>query len=257
MNKLLITTSAILAFVIIALVYRQAYGFRSETELTSRSGASLKNDRSKRSAVTRQESRQVGSLPGHGAKSEAREVKTEVAEEMKSYRIGAYARTHARLASILSQSGLTEKEIDQAVGFYMEMAFANTKEEREAIVEKMKSLLGVEVYEGMEKAEEHQRNSMRDDQLLKELQASMPTLDSSDIRAAKDGFAKLPSYHTLFMQELKFQPMNINAEAKMRVAAERAFDEAFAQSRLSAPVYQKLKQAYVSAAVGPLAGLRQ
>ncbi|MBI3884452.1 MAG: hypothetical protein HY302_01795 [Opitutae bacterium] len=201
-------------------------------------------------------------LPAPTAQEQKRNVQANTAQEQKRiawqksleegvklFRQGAFARTYARLEPVLRQSGLSASEIDSSVALYVDIIFARTREEHNTMVEKMKAQVGEEVYDGIEKTEEDHRNRIRDEQLLAGLKAGLPSLPQEDISAAMAGFASLPNFNTLYMQEVRFQPSTVDLAANMRAVAEAAFDKAFANSPISASAREQLKKTYVTIAL--------
>lgn len=184
------------------------------------------------------------------AQEQKRNARQKALEEgVKLFKQGAFARTYARLEPVLSQSGLSASEIDSSIALYVDIIFAQTREERNTMIEKMKAQVGEEVYDGIEKTEEDHRNSIRDEQLLAGLKTGLPSLPKEDISAAIAGFSSLPNFNTLFMQEVKFQPSTVDVAANMKAVAETAFDKAFASSPISASAREQLKKTYVTIAI--------
>jgi hypothetical protein len=168
---------------------------------------------------------------------------------LKLFRQGAHARTYARLEPVLSQSGLTALDIDLSVSLYMDVIFARSRQEHDDAVAKMRSQVGDEVYEGIENAERSNSDRARDEQLLVGLKSRVPSVPEADVSTAIAHFSRLPNFNTLFMQEVKFQPANVDIASRMRSVAEVAFDKAFADSALSPDVKEQLKKSYVDIAV--------
>lgn len=168
---------------------------------------------------------------------------------MKLYKQGAFARTYARLEPVLSQSGLSEGEIVSVTSLYIDITFAQTREDRDKMIEKMKAQFGGEVYDGIEKSEEIHRNRIRDEQLLASLRNGIPSLSKDDTSAAMAGFVSLPNFNTLYLQAVKFQPPTVDKAANMKAVAETAFEKAFANSPISASAREQLKKTYVTIAL--------
>lgn len=170
-------------------------------------------------------------------------------EGVKLYKQGAFARTYARLEPVLSQSGLSEGEIVSVTSLYIDITFAQTREDRDKMIEKMKAQFGGEVYDGIEKSEEIHRNRIRDEQLLASLRNGIPSLSKEDTSAAMAGFVSLPNFNTLYLQAVKFQPPTVDKAANMKAVAETAFEKAFANSPISASAREQLKKTYVTIAL--------
>lgn len=170
-------------------------------------------------------------------------------EGVKLIKQTAFARTYARVEPVLRQSGIPSAEIDSSISLYLDITFAQTREERDKMIEKMKAQFGDEVYDGIEKTEEIFRNRIRDEKLLAGLKAGLPALSKEDTSAAMAGFASLPNFNTLYLQEVQFQPPTVDKAANMKATAEAAFDKAFANSPISASTREQLKKTYMTIAL--------